>query len=62
MRLFTFWRDLDDDDKERVIKITGLLIAVFAIFTLLANVSYLFTWKTDQSLLSTEISDKSIEV
>lgn len=62
MRLFTFWRDLDDDDKERVIKITGLLIAVFAIFTLLANVSYLFTWKTDQSLLYTEISDKSIGV
>lgn len=62
MRLFTFWRDLDDDDKERIIKITGLLIAVFAIFTLLANVSYLFTWKTDQSILFTEIYDKSIGV
>jgi S-DNA-T family DNA segregation ATPase FtsK/SpoIIIE len=62
MRIFTFWRDLDDDDKERVIKITGILIAVFAIFTFLANVSYLFTWKADQSLLSTELSDKSIGV
>ena len=59
--LFTFWRDMDDDDKARVVKITGVVVAFFAVFTLLSTVSYLFTWKADQSLLSSPVSDSTVE-
>ena len=46
-----FWRTWDDDQKNNAIKLTGALIGVFALFTLISTVSYLFTWKQDQSLL-----------
>ena len=42
----------DEDQKARAIRILGILIAAFGVFTLLSTVSYLFTWKTDMSLLS----------
>ena len=46
-----FWNTWDDRQKSNVVKATGALIALFALFTFLAMVSYLFTWKQDQSLL-----------
>ena len=46
-----FWNSWDDRQKANAVKWTGALIALFALFTLLAMVSYLFTWKQDQSLL-----------
>ncbi len=58
-KIFSFWKDWDDDDRNRVIKITGTVIALFGIFTLFATVSYLFTWKADQSLLSSAASEAS---
>lgn len=62
MRIFTFWRDLDENDKEKVTKLTGIAVALFTVFTLLACVSYLFTWKADQSLMATAVGDVSAEV
>ena len=42
----------DEDQKAGFIRILGIAIAAFGVFTLLSTVSYLFTWKTDMSLLS----------
>ena len=60
--MFRLWKNLDDDDKTRLVKTTGLLIAVFTIFTLLAVLSYFFTWKVDQSALASPVGDKAVEV
>ncbi len=60
--MFRFWRDMDDEDKDRLTKITGILVALLAVFTLLATVSYFFTWKADQSSLSSAVGDTSVEV
>ena len=57
-----FWRNMDDGDKVRLTKMTGLLVALLAVFTLLATVSYFFTWKADQSSLSSAVGDISVEV
>ena len=57
-----FWRNMDDGDKVRLTKMTGILVALLAVFTLLATVSYFFTWKADQSSLSSAVVDISVEV
>ncbi len=38
-------------DRKKIVKITGLVLALAALFSLVSAVSYLFTWKADQSLL-----------
>ncbi len=53
---------MDEEDKARLIKIAGILVALLAVFTLLATVSYFFTWKADQSSLSSAVGDTSVEV
>ena len=40
---------LEPEKKEALAKLTGLVIAVFAIFTLIAIVSYLLHWKADMT-------------
>ena len=60
--MFGFWRNMDDGDKVRLTKMTGILVALLAVFTLLATVSYFFTWKADQSSLSSAVGDISVEV
>ena len=57
-----FWRNMDDGDKVRLTKMTGILVALLAVFTLLATVSYFFTWKADQSSLSSAVGYISVEV
>lgn len=57
-----FWRNMDDGDKVRLTKMTGILVALLAVFTLLSTVSYFFTWKADQSSLSSAVGDISVEV
>ena len=47
-----FWKSWDDRQRETAVKLFGLLLAVLAVYTLISCVSYLFTWKTDQSLLT----------
>ena len=56
------WKTMDDDDKERLVKGAGLLVAVLTVFTLLATISYLFTWKVDQSALAAPVADKSVHI
>lgn len=60
--MLKFWRNMDDDDKARIIKISGVLVALFTVFTLLSTVSYLFTWKADQSILASPVGDTSADV
>lgn len=48
----TFWKNWDDKQKAKAIRITGMCFAVLALWALIASLSYLFTWKQDQSLLS----------
>lgn len=39
-------------DRKKALKFSGLVVALFAVFSLLSALSYLFTWKTDQSILA----------
>ena len=60
---FSFFSNMDPDRKSLIFKITGLIVGVFAIFTLVASVSYLMTWQEDQSLMSSpDMLDKGVEV
>jgi S-DNA-T family DNA segregation ATPase FtsK/SpoIIIE len=60
---FSFFSDMDPEKKSLILKISGVAVAVFTLFTLVATVSYLFTWQTDQSLLSQpDMLDKSVDV
>ena len=60
---FSFFSDMDPDKKSLILKITGLVVGIFTIFTLVASVSYLMTWREDQSLMSTpDMLDKEVEV
>ncbi len=45
-------RKWDDYQKATAIRILGLCIAVFTVCMLLSSISYLFTWREDQSLLT----------
>lgn len=58
-----FFSEIDPDKKSNILKYTGIAVLVFALFTLLSSVSYLFTWQADQSLLSDpEMMTKGTEV
>ena len=60
---FSFFSAMDPDTKSVVLKALGLIVGVFTVFTLVATVSYLFTWSTDQSLLSQpDMLDKNVDV
>ena len=60
--MLRFWRNMDEEDKAKLTKISGLLVALLAVFTLLATFSYFFTWKADQSSLSSAVGDITVEV
>ena len=60
--MFGLWRNMDDGDKAKLAKISGLLVALLAVFTLLSTISYFFTWKADQSALYSAVGDISVEV
>ena len=47
-----FFAELDPDRKSNMLKYAGIAVLVFALFTLISIVSYLFTWQADQSLMS----------
>ena len=60
---FSFFSTMDPDTKSVILKALGLIVGVFTVFTLVATVSYLFTWSTDQSLLSQpDMLDKNVDV
>ena len=58
-----FFTEMDPQKKSNILKYSGLAVAVFTLFTLAAVLSYLFTWQTDQSLLSNpDMMDKGVDV
>ena len=60
---FSFFSDMDPVKKSNILKYTGVAVFVFTLFTLLATMSYLFTWRADQSLMShPDMMDKGVEV
>ncbi len=60
---FSFFSDMNQDKKSLILKGMGLLTGLFAVFTFVAVTSYLFTWQTDQSLMSQpDMLDQEIEV
>lgn len=60
---FSFFSDMDPLKRSNLLKYTGVAVMVFTLFTFLAAVSYLFTWQTDQSLMShPDMMDKGVDV
>ena len=57
---FSFFSNIDPDKKSLILKVLGLIVGIFAIFTLVASVSYLLTWQEDQSIMSESRSVYSI--
>ena len=54
---------IDEDKKSTILKYSGIAVLVFALFSLVAVFSYLFTWQADQSLMShPDMMDKGVEV
>ena len=52
-----------EETRIRFIKVSGLVVFVFAVFTFLSVLSYLFTWQADQSLLSDpDMMDRGVSV
>ncbi len=60
---FSFLSDMNPDTKSLILKVLGVIVAIFTVFTLLSCGSYLFTWEADQSLMDRQdMMDRSIEV
>ncbi|MBQ7194568.1 MAG: DNA translocase FtsK 4TM domain-containing protein [Bacteroidales bacterium] len=52
MGIFRFWSRWDDEQRAVALKIVAVLVSAFTIFAMVSSVSYLFTWKSDQSLMT----------
>ena len=50
-KLFTFFKDMDPELKSILIKCSGGLVMLVALFTFVSMLSYLFTWSVDKDLL-----------
>ena len=50
--MLRFWKNWDDTQKATAVRVVGLLMAVFTLFSLISVLSYFFTWQRDQSLLT----------
>ena len=50
--MLRFWKNWDDAQKATAVRVTGLLMAAFTLFSLISVLSYFFTWQRDQSLLT----------
>ncbi len=60
---FSFFSDMNPDTKSIILKGLGIIVAVFTVFTLVSALSYLFTWETDQSLMSRQdMMDRNVDV
>ena len=46
-----FWKSWDEEKRANCSRFFGVVFAVFFLFSLIALVSYLFTWKPDKSVL-----------
>ena len=52
-----FLSSCDEEDRASAVRITGFVVAAFAIFILIATASYLFHWQQDMSLLTASGSE-----
>ncbi len=60
---FSFLSDMNPDTKSLILKVLGIIVAIFTVFTLLSCGSYLLTWEEDQSLMSQQdLMDRNVEV
>ena len=60
---FSFFNDIDEEQKSNILKYSGIAVLVFALFTFVSVFSYLFTWSADQSLMShPDMMDKGVDV
>lgn len=51
-RIVSYFRNMDPQTRTLIARVVGLVVGVFALFTLFSCVSYLFTWKSDYSIVS----------
>ena len=47
-----FFSSITPQQKSTILKYSGVVIFAFTLFTFISAASYLFTWKTDMSLMS----------
>ncbi len=60
---FSFLSDMNPETKSITLKVLGVLVAIFTVFTLVSALSYLFTWEVDQSLMGrADMMDKTVDV
>lgn len=60
---FRLFAGISEERKSTLIKYTGWALTAFTLYTLVSVGSYLFTWKADQSLLtSPDMLDQAVEV
>ena len=60
---FRLFAGISEERKSTLIKYAGWALTAFTLYTLVSVGSYLFTWKTDQSLLtSPDMMDQAVEV
>ncbi len=51
-RFISFFRNMDPQTRTVLARVVSLVIGIFALFTLICCISYLFTWKSDYSINS----------
>lgn len=62
-KIFSFFADMDPELKSILIKCIGGVVLLITALTLISMLSYLFTWTSDQSLLSEKnMLDRSVDV
>ncbi len=62
-KFFSFFADMDPELKSILIKCVGGAVLLITAFTLISMVSYLFTWTSDQSLMSEKnMLDRNVDV
>ena len=60
---FRLFAGISEERKSTLIKYIGWALTAFTLFTLISVGSYLFTWKSDQSVLtSPDMMDKAVSV
>ena len=62
MKLFSYWKNLDEAGKAKWRFILGLVVLAICVFTTLSVISYFFTWKQDASVVSAAVTDSSVQV
>lgn len=62
-KIFSFFADMDPELKSILIKCVGGVVLLITVLTLISMLSYLFTWTSDQSLLSEKnMLDRNVDV